>query len=356
VAPPVWKFSTGLIKIDPFGGTFHLKVVFTFLMRQKSMIKQTKLAKAIAYAVAGAALTAGSISSASATVTTMYNLTKGGGVDNSTNTTDPTTSGSWALWGGATDGWNYNFNEMPAAKWAGTTTGAANDISTSLPFGYTGVHMNWGFEIANSNGGGGSGVISTYDAFNRYGVYADVDTARGAWSALNTGATFGGWRHDLDVGLFKSDTSGMVTLTATGIVETGNYGFTIFHGMDAVTDYNHHGQWNNNSWATAGNPYTGAIFSGTGLATSAIVARSYGDNGATPSVNESANLNTIQFYAQAGEYYTIFLGGYRNGNWGDTYAGYSLSVSQVPVPGALWLFGSAAAGLMGLQRRKRSAV
>ena len=327
------------------------------------MMKQTKLAKAIAYAVAGVALTAGSISSASATVTTMYNLTKGGGIDNSTNVTDPANGGSgpWALWGGATDGWNYSFGALVDGngdpingKWAGTTTGAANDISTNRPFGYTGVHMNWGMEITGGNGG--SGVISTYDAFNRYGVYADIDTARGAWSALNLGAVYGGWRHDLDVGLFKSDTSGLVTLTATGIVQSGNYGFTVFHGMDAVTDYNHHGQWNNNSWSTAGNPYTGAISSGTGLATSAIVARSKGDNGATTSIDESENLNSIQFYAQAGEYYTIFLGGYRNGDWGDTYAGYSLSVSQVPVPGAVWLFGSAAAGLMGLQRRKRTAA
>ncbi|MGR8931544.1 MAG: hypothetical protein ACU836_12960 [Gammaproteobacteria bacterium] len=312
------------------------------------MMLKTKLARAITMAVTGTVLTVGGFATASADVTTMYNLSTSGGDDNSTNTTDPTAGGHWGLSGG-TDGWT-NGNTGPsigdgtgAANWAGTS--GANNVA----FGYTGAHLNWGFEI--TGGQGGSGEISTFDAFNRYGVYADIDTSKGAWAALNTGAVFGGWRHDLDVGLFKSDSSGLVTLNVTGILEAGNFGFTIFKGVDSVTYYNHHGQWNNGN-NTAGLtadslPWvSGGVFAGSPLTLNDIVAYSVG--GGTPS-----NLNTISFNAEANQIYTIFLGGYKDGNWGDTNNGYRLTISQVPVPGAVWMMGSGLMGLLAAGRKKR---
>jgi hypothetical protein len=336
------------------------------------MMKKTKLAHAVALAITGTALSFGAVSTASATTTSMYNLSTGGGSDASTNTSfDPASGGSWAgFYTGATDGWTNGAigpsvgDGTGASKWAGTS-GVNN-----TPFGYTGAHLNWGFEI--TGGAGGTGEISTYDAHNTYGVYADIDSAKGAWAALNTGTNTGGWRHDLDTGLFKTDTSGTVTLSVQGILSpTAEYGFTVFKGMDAVTGYNHHGQWNdyNNTQAgaadgfsspynntTAGTPFSpastvasnGAVTAGTPLDPADIVAYSVG--GATP-----GNLNTISFNAEAGEIYTIFLGGYKLGNWGDTTDGYELTISQtpVPVPGAVWLFGSALAGFAGVNRRKR---
>ncbi|PPD24264.1 MAG: hypothetical protein CTY22_11280 [Methylomonas sp.] len=150
------------------------------------MLKKTTLAKAIAYALAGVALSAGAISNAAAGVTTMYNLTTSSGDDNSANTTNPTAGNSWALTGN-TDGWIYGF-ATPAgnpantvAKWVGTTG------TRHAPFGYTAPHLNWAIDF----NGAGSGEISTFDAFNRYGVYADIDTARGAWSDQALGGRFG---------------------------------------------------------------------------------------------------------------------------------------------------------------------
>jgi hypothetical protein len=323
------------------------------------MTMKTKLAHAVTMALAGTALSVGGISMANAAVTTMYNLSTGGGEDNSTNTTDPAAGGSWAL-SGATDGWT-NGGIVPsvgdgtgASRWAGTA-GANN-----TPFGYTGAHLNWAVEI--TGGAGGSGTISTYDSFSRYGVYADIDTAKGAWSATNTGAVFGGWRHDLDTGLFRSDVGGSVTLSITGIINSGsNFGFTVFEGMDAVTSYNHHGQWNNNTNAagltTQSVPWVngGPSMVGTQLTTSDIVAYSVGSISAINGTTTS-NLNSITFNATAGQIYTIFLGGYRNGQWGDTNDGYILNISQaaapVPIPAAVWLFGSALAGLGVIGRRK----
>lgn len=323
-------------------------------------MKQTKLAKAIAYAIAGVALTAGSASTASAAVTTMYNLTSSYGADNSANTTDPTASGTWGLAGG-TDGWASGGPYIAStgtgvnpngAQWAGTSG------TYATPFGYTGAHLNWGFQV--SGGNGGSGEISTYDAFNKYGTYADIDVAKGAWS--DNSAVPVGWRHDLDMGLFKSDTSGVVTLNVSGIMQAGtDFGFTIFKGMDTVTNYGHHGAWNGGSNATGlsaqslpwygPTPAARGDVAGTALSVSDIVAYSVG--GANLS-----NLNSISFNAVAGQVYSIFIGGYRNGGWGETNDGYRLSITQsaVPVPGAVWLFGSALAGLVGAQRRKKLAA
>jgi len=313
------------------------------------MNQKTKLAKAIALTLAGTVLTIANVSSATAGTETMYNLTTSGGADNSTNTSNPTTGGTWALSGG-TDGWLYGGNGSSAgtstsiAKWANNQgVGAENQT----PFGYTGAHLNWGLEI--TGGAGGSAEISTNDSFSRYGIYADVDTAKGAWSDVNNGgATLAkGWRHDLDMGLFKSDTSGLVTLSAQGIMQAGTeFGFTIFKGMSNNTSYFHHGSWNstNNAFGLS----TNSLPEGSTTFTQAdIVAYSVG--GATPS-----NINTISFDAIAGEVYTIAIGGYRNGSWGDTNDGYALNVSQVPVPAAVWLMGSALLGLTGMRRKKQS--
>jgi hypothetical protein len=62
--------------------------------------------------------------------------------------------------------------------------------------------------------------------------------------------------------------------------------------------------------------------------------------------------NTATFTAEAGKVYTIILGGFQGGDWIETRNDYKLTISSVPVPSAVWLFGSALAGLVGLKRRK----
>ncbi|MCQ8129578.1 hypothetical protein [Methylomonas rivi] len=348
-------------------------------------MKKTKLAKAIALISAGMALSA----SASATVTTMYNASTGVDGSVAAGTVDPTAGGVWKTsYTGNTDGWANGAGAQTLATattkslsgWTDPVSGifypatartpvgyyaTQNWVGTASPstaaFGYDGAHMNWGIQITGGNGG--TGTISTFDSFNRYGVYADIDTAKGAWAAVNTGAQQAGWRHDLDTGLFKSDTTGLVTLTVTGLLNpNAQFGFTVFHGMDHMTGYLHHVPWNagnNTAGVTvqtspydAGGPVNAGVNSGTGLSLSDLVAYSVGtlDGGIAPMSN------TITFNAIAGEYYTIFLGGYMGGNWQTTTDGYSLTVSQVPVPGAVWLFGSAMAGLIGFGRRKAVAA
>jgi len=302
-------------------------------------MKKTKLAKAIAFAITGAALTAGSVSTASATSTTMYNLYH----DNSGAPCAPCSPGTtdgW-VWGGVGDSIpsgtdtiqtsNPTINGAPGAGWVGTTA------TDKTPFGYTGGgSLNWAVEL--TGGQGGVAEVSNADSITRYGISADIDTAKGAWSDNITASTntppqvASGWRHDTDFGLFKSDVDGEVTLNAVAIhdpsstpTQTPNIGFTIFEGVDtSTTSYNHHGAWNSTNNE---NGLTQASVPGgnTNHTVSSIVAYSVG--GATPK-----NLNQIKFIAKKGVVYTIALGGYRNGDWTTTTDGYKVSVSQVPGP------------------------
>jgi hypothetical protein len=314
-------------------------------------LNKTKLAKALAIAMAGSVLSVASISDASASATTMYNLTTSNGDDNSTNTT------ICAPCIGGTDGWVYGFTnpsngtDTSVASWAGTSG------TNKTPFGYTGAHLNWALQMSSFD----SAEISSQDSLTRYGVAADIDTAKGAWSDNTTPvAGAGGWRHDLDFGLFKSDVGGTITLSAQTITPSAfSFGFTIIKGMNSSPTYNHHGSWNNgnnsNGLTNLSLPAGGTNFDpdGAGPLTGldAIVAYSVG--GANP-----VNLNTIIFNADAGQVYTIVIGGYRNGKYIETIDGYKLnvsSVSNVPVPGAVWLFGSAISGLVGFNRRRSKA-
>lgn len=301
------------------------------------MILKTKLATAVAMTITGTALSMAGVSTASAASTTMYNLyNENGGVACAPCST------------GATDGWVYG--GIGGAPSAGVTGWAGTSSPTTAAFGYTGGGvLHWGLHMDNF----GSAEISNADSLSTYGKSADIDVAKGAWSDAvsgNTNPGAKGWRHDLDFGLFKSDVAGKVTLDVQGVNQSGtNFGFTVFKGMDTSTGaYGHHGSWNanNNEGGVSADSLPGG---GTNFTVSDIVAYSVG--GTSPMY-----LNTISFDAEAGEIYTIALGGYRNGAWGDTTDGYVLnaSVSAVPVPAAVWLMGSGLVGLLGLQRRKQA--
>ncbi|MDX8126374.1 hypothetical protein QLH52_03715 [Methylomonas sp. OY6] len=300
------------------------------------MIK-TKLAKAVSMTVAGVALSAGA-STASAHV--MYN-------------TFTTTAAS------ATDGWNYTYDgpdvdtvatgpesggyQGTQVPWLGTAGGA-------LPFGYTGrAHLNWAAAIH----GPGTLEVSAADALADYGVAAEIDTGAGAWKdngldangvPTATGPT--GWKHQIDMGLIKSDISTVLRLNLTSLgTINGNFGVTVFKGMDTTNSvaYSHHGSWNN-----TGKPEnTSNPFYNTGVGS----GMEYLTHDATVDA-----VNYLEFFAEAGQVYTIALGGNGVGRWNANVSGYELSIAAVPVPGAVWLFGSAMAGMIGFGGRRKAAA
>jgi hypothetical protein len=67
-----------------------------------------------------------------------------------------------------------------------------------------------------------------------------------------------------------------------------------------------------------------------------------------------ANYADLQFQNLAIGWYTIFVGG---ANSAETQAStYQVSISAVPVPSTVYLFGSALAGLLAAERRKQSSI
>ena len=302
------------------------------------------LSKSIALALAGGALSMGGISTASASSTTMYNLYN----NNGTTACSPCTGPANSV-GGFTDGWVWGGPD-PITFQGGTSGGNPNAAtpgwvgttgSTTTPFGYTAGHsLNWAVHIENNTDGA---QISNANALSTYNVSADIDTAKGAW--LDNAASPVGWLHDLDIGLFKSDVSTDVKLSIHGVNFSGtNFGFTVFEGMSSVnTGYVHHGDWNANQNGTSTPP-------GLGFTAGDIVA-STDTSGLTP-----LNLNEIIFSAQAGQVYTIVLGGWRDGTWYDTNDGYVLNVQAVPLPATAWMFGSGLLGMLGFMRKKKTVV
>jgi hypothetical protein len=291
-------------------------------------MKTTKLAKAIALTITGAALTAGMVSTASAS-STNYNTFN---VYASNIKTDASAN--------STDGWTVGSPNPNSGTWAT----ASGWTSATAPFGTTSRVANW---AANLTAAGDNLTVSSQNAHDQYGVWADIDTAKGAWQ--DASATPTGWAHNTDVGLFKSDVTTQVTLKLTTISDTetwSNFGVTVFTGMSSG-NYSHHQYWN----------------CPTCIPTATAPAKPYnfnnpmGGTGMTYLIHDATvdAINGLTFTAQAGQVYSILLGGNSgNGNF-DPHAGYSMSITSVPVPAAVWLFGSAIAGLVGVGRKKNQA-
>ncbi len=304
-------------------------------------MNKTKLAKAVSMIIAGAALTAGASSAFAST--TMYNTfttAAASDTDGWTRTYDST--GATAGTGPASQG-----NKGTIVPWLGTSGGA-------LPLNYTGSsHLNWAVQLGST---GDSATISAADSLSRYGTAAEIDTGGGAWNdnglnasgvATATGPT--GWKHQTDIGIIQSDVAQYITLNLSTISNTfSRFGVTVFDGVDTNTgNYSHHGAWN-----------------APGAATPALFTKNnpFGTTGLT-NIGYSDNVDAVNgysFLAEAGKQYSIYLGGVGFSRWNTGVDGYALNISTsatapVPVPGAVWLFGSAMAGFAGMRRRKLAA-
>lgn len=309
--------------------------------------KKRPLARAVALVLAGTSVYAASASVAWAS-TTMY-----GTMNRSAPYTAPTPTNG----GNGTDGWTrtgYASGTGSIIPWYGTAGTTAQPV---LPFGFAGSQaLNWAAHITNQ---GDALTISQLEANQRFGTgigapafYPDLDTARGAWNdggpPPNEVVPNTGWAHNTDYGLFKSDVTTRVTLTPTAIVPSGetwsNFAFTIFTGMDTGTGYSHHGGWNVDY--DSGSPAGEA---------SARIDNPMGTTGLTYLTHSDSG--DVSWVAQAGQVYSIYLGGFDGlDNWGP-HAGYAIDITTapVPVPAAVWLFGSALAGMGVIGRRKERA-
>ncbi len=184
-----------------------------------------------------------------------------------------------------------------------------------------------------------------------------------------------GWNHTINVhDLFVSGGAGNIQLTAKQTATTDALpGFTIWHRTSGSGFISPSHQFNQVTGPTGTNAYL------TGGGVDYLVG--YGNAGATftnadgdavghggVSVpgswtygTDGAGLAyvTLNFTGlSAGTYYIMNGGSDFNSTSGKTTGGYKLtaSVSAVPVPAAVWLFGSAITGLVGVSRRKKTSI
>ena len=304
------------------------------------MRNNTKLARAVALAMTGTALSAGGISTASAS-TTMYNTFNSGQAPGYVAGAASTDTDGWTHSGGPGNG-------GPLTPWLGTA-------GFARPFGYTGsAALSWAAEL---DGVGDSATISAADSQAKYRISADIDTAKGAWQDASLPPNGPqGWRHQLDLGLVASKVAQQITLTPSTVDTTfaSNFGISVYKGMDASASWSHHGSWNRGYVAGDTSPANLAKVNGNDpIGTSGLTFLTFMDSsGLGPYGGHS-----VTFEAEAGQVYTILLGGRDGGtSWREPIGGYKVEISSVPIPAAVWLFGSALTGLGVIGSRKTPAV
>jgi len=292
-------------------------------------MKKTNLGKAVSIALFGSTLALGSNV---ATAHTMYNTYNAGlhsvGTDKQ----------------GGMDGVFYSYNTstgtFESVDWVGTGE------DSSAPFGYAGAQrLNWAAMIHSDTS---AMEISTADAQARYGLDADIDTAKGAWF---DGVK--GWAHQTDYGLMKSMVDTQVTLSLSDVNGgISNFGVTVFTGMDVGTNYNAHSEWNLKGEVRVGFTDGGPVFADVDSTTDSNPHGTEGVNYYTHS-----ETSTLTFTALADQVYSIYVGGNDGAGYSGPHDGYVMSIqaSPVPVPAAVWLFGSGLLGVLGWGQRKTYA-
>jgi len=279
-------------------------------------MQKTNLAKAVSIVLFGSTLALGSNV---ATAHTMYNAYNAGlhSVGNDKQ--------------GGMDGFN-------TGSWEGT------DSTSTVPFGYAGAQrLNWAAMIHSDTS---VMEISTADAQARYGLDADIDTAKGAWFDGTRG-----WAHQTDYGLMKSMVDTQITLSLSDVNGgISNFGVTVFTGMDVGTNYYAHSEWNVKGEGllvgfTDGVPIFADIDSVTD-------SNPFGTEGVNYYTHSETS--TLTFTALAGQVYSIYLGGNDGAGYSGPHDGYVMNIqtSLVPLPAAAWFFGSGLLGMFGWGRRK----
>ncbi|NJD07872.1 MAG: hypothetical protein FIA97_15470 [Methylococcaceae bacterium] len=235
-----------------------------------------------------------------------------------------------------------------------STSFAGWNASTSpLPFGFNNERLNWAVDITSTSD---TLTVSSQDAHNRYGIWGDIDTAKGAWfDGKSTG-----WEHQTEVGLIRSSVDAVVDINITGLAYpvTGgawtNFGVSIYSGMPEG-QWKMHGGWNCPSCEVTlpdGTIYKSAANFQDDSPLSA--------SGMTYIKHDEMvdSVNSISFNARAGVVYTILLGGNSGGSYLNPKEGYALNITTapVPVPAAFWLFGSALVSFIGGARKKRRTL
>jgi hypothetical protein len=263
--------------------------------------------------------------------------------------------------------------EAPNVNGTGTITTGSWTGGSPVAKGYVGnLPATW---LANIHHTGDVYEVSKADAIaESASVNAStfkLESISNKWNPLHS------WGNALDFGLIDLDVAGNVTIKVQA--ESGslfNPGFTLFQGWDTASTSNKHTSWNVNPVApSSSNPTSGAAANTNptlqplrtlGLSYIGHASTSSSDGGVDYSYDSVAKAVEITFNGLSAGKYSLWIGGNNTGPGiggaaatctgctGTTNQQYlaNISVAAVPVPGAVWLFGTAMAGMVGIGRRK----
>ena len=231
---------------------------------------------------------------------------------------------------------SYNLNP----SLANANTAAGPWTSGAAPVGYTGnLPTTWLANIQNNVNPNEADTVSKADAVSKGAASTfAVESLANRWNPANS------WGNALDFGLITLHSTGNLLITvAADASQASNFkpGFTLFSGWDTSPTSSKHGSWNVALPAVPVNPRGTTGLTYVGQASSSV-------GGGTAS---------YLFTNLAAGNYSLWIGGAGVGTsttGGQTYVA-NLTASPVPVPGAVWLFGSALAGFAGLRRRQSAA-
>jgi len=238
--------------------------------------------------------------------------------------------------GNAQAGVAYNITGWDATGTGGLDGGfPVNWIGGTAP-SYTGsLNAMWYANVGN----GGSESVSSSGTRSNSGVDPTFALAVGprAWNDNTTGTT--GQGHGSDFGLIHLNGLSDLTVTVAADTVLGSSlkpGFSLFQGWATTTTGRVQAYQNN-----ADNP----------LGTTSL---DFQNSASTTTPGGSASL---LFTNLAAGDYTLFVGGNFSGGAGAAgkYT-VGLTASPVPIPAAIWLFGSALAGIGVLGRRKEKTL
>lgn len=228
---------------------------------------------------------------------------------------------------------SYNLNSSTANgnAVAGPWTGGA-------PSGYIGhLPVTWVANVHNDGNPNASYEVSTANAIaeGAASTYV-VETLNNKWNPANS------WGNALDFGLIDLHSAGNLLIQVQADNSTFTPGFTLFSGWDTSPTSSKHGSWNVALPAVPVNPRGTTGLTYVGQASTAV----------------AGGVASYLFTGLAAGQYSLWIGG--NGT-GSTPAGTqkyiaNITASPVPVPAAVWLFGSAMAGLVGFNRRKNTVA
>jgi hypothetical protein len=197
---------------------------------------------------------------------------------------------------------------------------------------------NWYAELHSDNE---TQSLSTAGAITQGapGTYV-LQSLNNKWNPANS------WGNALSFGLIELNETSNLTIRVAADTSLGSTflpGFTLWEGWDTGTG-NKHGAWNANPTNPGNRGATGITYYGHASTNSS-------DNGINYSYSNGAVEITFANLL-AGEY-NLWIGGNGSGNisTGQQFT-VDLTTSAVPIPAAVWLFGSALAG-MGIIGRRR---